>query len=86
VTERVTLSPEELDTLISLLFSPLMAMASLTTFIVGLNAFAVMVRLAGQAGVEQRMAAAINYGIARAFVVSLFPGVLLIWSTIEVYT
>jgi hypothetical protein len=78
--------PGDLDTFISLMFSPLMAMASLTTFVVGLSAFASMVASAGRPDVVDRMAADVSYGVALAFPLSIWPAGILLVSTLRAYT
>lgn len=83
---RIELTPDELDTYISLLFSPFLAIASLATFIVGLNAFVALAVGAGTAGVRERIDEAMLYGTARAFVVAVAPAGFLLSSTIEVFT
>jgi hypothetical protein len=80
-----TLNPEELNTLVSLLLSPLLVMGGLTTFIVGLSAFASWLSYEDTSGTETQMAAAVNYGIARAFVVSLAPSAFTLLSALHAY-
>lgn len=82
---RVALKPDELNTLISLLLSPFLLIASLTTFIVGMTAFVALATGAGKPGVRDRIDEAIAYGTARAFVVAIVPAVFLLASTITVY-
>jgi len=82
----LALTPDQLDTFISLLFSPFVAMASLTTFVVGLSAVVALVTAEGAASARDRVERAIAFGTARAFVVSILPAGLLIASAIDVYT
>jgi len=83
---RVALKRDDLETFIALLFSPFVAIASLTTLIVGFNAFVALAVAAGTPSVRERIEEAIVYGTARAFVVSLPPALFLLASTIDVYT
>jgi hypothetical protein len=80
-----TLNPDDLNTLVSLMLSPLLVIGSLTTFIVGLSAFASWLRYLWMGGTETQMAAAVNYGIARAFVVSLAPSAFTLLSALQAY-
>jgi hypothetical protein len=82
----LALSPEQLDTFISLLFSPFVAIASLTTFVVGLSAVVALATAEDAASARDRVEQAIAYGTARAFVVSILPAGLLIASAIGAYT
>jgi hypothetical protein len=80
-----TLTRESLNTFVSLLLSPFAAIASLTTFVVGFNAFVAWLshpRGRAHAGIER----AIAYGTARAFGPALIPAGFLLASTIRVYT
>jgi hypothetical protein len=81
-----TLTPDDLVTFIDLLFSPFLAIGSLTTFIVGFNAFVALAATAGPSSVYQRIEEAIVFGTARAFVVSMPPALFLLESTIDSYT
>lgn len=86
---ELALDPDQLDTFISLLFSPFVAMASLTTFVVGLSALLALATTEDgedSASARERLEAAIAYGTARAFVVSILPAGLLIASAIGAYT
>jgi hypothetical protein len=82
---KIALNSDQLNTLISLLFSPFLAIASLTTFTVGFAAFAALAANAGKLGVPTRIDDAIAYGTARAFVVAVVPAIFLLASTISVY-
>ena len=83
---RAALDRHELDTFISLLFSPFLAIGSLTTFVVGFNSFVALATGAGAPGVLQRIEEAIGYGTARAFVVAIAPAGFLLYCTIRAYT
>jgi hypothetical protein len=83
---RIALKPDDLDTFLSLLFSPFVAIASLTTLIVGFNAFVALAASAGTPSARERIDEAIVYGTARAFVAALAPALFLLASTIDVYT
>ena len=81
-----SLGPNELNTLISLLFSPFLAIASLTTFVVGWSALLAFYYWRRSPYVREGIEGAMAFGTARAFVGSISPAVFLLISTIKVYT
>jgi hypothetical protein len=82
----VELTQDQLNTFLGLVFSPFVAIGSLTTFIVGMNAFIALAVSAGLGDVPARIDQAMAYGTARAFVVSLPPAAFLLFTTLKVYT
>jgi hypothetical protein len=82
---ELALDPDQLNTFIGLLFSPFVAMASLTTFIVGLSALLALATAEDAPSARERIEGAIAYGTVRAFVASILPAGLLIASAIGAY-
>jgi hypothetical protein len=80
-----SLKAGELDTLISLLASPFLVIASLTTFVIGLGAFLAFYRWRKSPYLRERIDDAVAFGTARAFVISIPPAVFVVYSTIEAY-
>jgi hypothetical protein len=81
-----SLTPDELSTLIDLVFSPFLVIASLTTFVVGWSAWLAFYQWRGTQYVRDRIENTIAFATVRAFVVSIPPAIFLLFSTIDVYT
>ena len=81
-----SLSPDELNTLIGLLFSPFLVIASLTTFVVGWSALLALHSWDGASDLRERIEGAMAFGTVRAFLASVPPAAFLLYSTIRVYT
>lgn len=81
-----SLSPDELNTFIGLLFSPFLVIASLTTFVVGWSALLALYSWDGASDLRERIEGSMAFGTVRAFLVSIPPAAFLLFSTIKVYT